>query len=148
MQICLPGAQRSLGFSVIELLSTVAVIGILSAIMIKVITGVKESSSDIVAGEVTETVNLGVKKFSQIAYNITTATDHDSADDETAILGLLQTRDVTIPGSPFVRPDWNPSTSSSEEDYRIQWAGQTFELLKPGTPGHGLKVDFQAGDYN
>ena len=141
-------AGNFFGFSTIELLSTVAVIGILSSIMITVMSNVKDESADVIANEVKETVNLGVKKFSQIGYTIKTASDHNSAADETAILGLLQTRDITLPGSPFVRPDWNPVASSSEDDYRIQWAGRTFELLKPGTAGHGLRVDFEAQDYN
>ena len=112
-------AGNFFGFSTIELLSTVAVIGILSSIMITVMSNVKDESADVIANEVKETVNLGVKKFSQIGYTIKTASDHNSAADETAILGLLQTRDITLPGSPFVRPDWNPVASSSEDDYRI-----------------------------
>ena len=68
--------------------------------------------------------------------------------DEDEVLALLQTRDVTFLGSPYVRPDWNPIESTSAGDYRITWAGRTFLLLKPGTSGTGLKVDFEAGDYN
>ena len=111
-------------------------------------SNVKESSSDIVATEVMETANLGIKKFNQIAYKITTAADPNSSDDEEAVVALLQTRDVTIPGSPFLRPDWNPQSSDSAEDYRVMWSGRLFQLLKPGVDGHGLKVDFEATDYN
>ena len=141
-------AVRQGGFSLVELLVTVAVLGILSGVMISSFSNVKENSSDIIATEVMETSNLGVKKFNQIAYKLTTAADPDSSADELAVMALLQTRDVTIPGSPFVRPNWNPVGSSSSEDYRIQWTGRLFELLKPGVAGHGLKVNFQATDYN
>jgi hypothetical protein len=116
--------------------------------MISKFSNVKTASSDIIANEMVEVVNLGTKKFNQIAYKITTASDRDAATDEAAILVLLQTRDITIPGSPFVRPNWSPVASDSEEDYRIEWLGRAFVLLKPGEPGHGLKVDFEASDYN
>ncbi|MFT4549509.1 MAG: hypothetical protein ACI9UA_000581 [Pseudoalteromonas tetraodonis] len=132
----------------VELLMTVAIIGIISAIMLPQFTKVKKGSSKIIANEMVEVVNLGLKKFNQIAYKVTIAKDNDAATDEAAILVLLQTRDVTIPGSPFVRPDWQPTASDSTEDYRIHWAGRTFTLLKPGIEGHGLKIDFQAADYN
>ena len=131
-----------------EMLSSIAVIGILSGVMISKFSNVKTASSEIIANEMMEAVNLGLKKFNQIDHKITTATNHDSSADEAVVLGLLQTRDNLVPGSPFVRPDWNPVGSDSNEDYRIQWAGKTFQLLKPGTDGHGLKVDFEASDYN
>ena len=144
------GAQgrAKAGYSLVELIVTVAVLGILSGIMMRVFVNVKSSSSDIIANEVMETVNLGVKKFDQVGYKITTTADANSTVNEEAIVALLQTRDVTIPGSPFVQPDWDPTGSDDAADYRIRWAGRTFELLKPGTAGHGLRVDFEAGDYN
>ena len=135
------------GFSMAEVLVSVAIIGILAAISLKVFHNVTRQSSDVVATEVMESVNMGVKKFSQCSYEIKTATDADSAADEGVVLGLLQTRDITVPGTPFVRPDWNPVASDSTEDYRLQWQGSYFGLLKPGEVGHGLKIDFEANDY-
>ena len=140
--------RRCAGFSMIELLSTVAIMGILSGIAMNVFVNVKSRSSDIIAGEVMETMNLGLKKFNQAAYKITTAADAAETTDEAAVLALLQTRDITIPGTPFVRPNWHPVASEEITDHRIRWAGTTFELLLPGTAGKGLKVDFEAGDYN
>ena len=144
----LGGAGKLAAFSLPEMIVTVAVIGIMSGIMVKVFSNVKRQSSEIIATEVMEAVNLGVKKFSQGNYKITTSADPDSADDEASVLALLQTRDDSVPGTPFVRPDWNPIASSSADDYRLQWGGQIYQLLKPGTAGQGIKVDFQATDYN
>jgi prepilin-type N-terminal cleavage/methylation domain-containing protein len=136
------------GFSLAEMIVTIAVIGIMTAIAVKVFVNVKKGSQDILANQVMEAVNLGVKKFAQGNYKITTAADPDSTADEATVLGLLQTRDDSVPGTPFVRPDWDPIASSSEEDYRIQWAGQVYVMLKPGVAGQGIKVNFQATDYN
>ena len=45
-----------------------------------------------------------------------------------------------------MRPDWNPSTSDSTEDWRIQWTGSAWKLLKPETQGAGIKVIFDGSD--
>ena len=140
--------QRAAGFSMAEMLTTVAVIGVMSAIMMKVFAHVKERSSEIIATDLVETVNQALTKFVQGQYKITIVEDADSADDEEAILALLQERDPTVPGTPYLRADWNPVASSSVDDYRIQWKGQRFILVDPGEAGFGLKVDFEAGDYN
>ena len=58
------------GFSLVEMLATITVIGIMSWIMLKAFTNVRRQSSEIVASELVETVNLGVKKFSQGSYKI------------------------------------------------------------------------------
>lgn len=141
-------ASGRAGYSLVEMIVTVAVIGVMTGIMIQVFSNVKESASEVIATEVMETVNLGVKKFAQGNFKIETPADADEATDEATVLGLLQTRDNTVPGTPFVDPRWNPVASSSNEDYRIQWAGEIFVLLTPGTEGSGIKVDFQARDYN
>ena len=136
------------GFSLAEVLATITVMGIMSAIMIKVFSNVKQRSSEIIATELLETVNQGLTKFNQGNYQITTAAVAGSGADEAEIIGLLQTRDVTIPGTPFLRADWAPIASSSAEEYRIRWAGRRFVLLELGEAGTGLKVNFQAEDYD
>ena len=45
-----------------------------------------------------------------------------------------------------MKDNWNPATSGSLADYRIQWAGKLFKLISPGTAGTGLKVNFDGGD--
>ena len=82
------------------------------------------------------------------SYKIEIAADPDATTDEAAVLALLQTRDDTVPGTPFVDPRWSPVASASSEDHRIQWVGEIFVLLKRGVEGSGIKVDFEANDYN
>jgi len=126
---------------------TIAVMGIMSAIMLQVFSNVRKNARKAIATEMNEAVNLGLKKFVQGNYKITIAADDNKSDDEVAILALLQERDPLIPGTPFVRPDWKPVPSDDVESFRIRWAGQMFALLEPGEAGHGLRVNFQAEDY-
>ncbi|MGI9242930.1 MAG: pilus assembly FimT family protein, partial [Verrucomicrobiales bacterium] len=123
------------GYSLVEMIVTVTVIGVMLGVAIKTFSSVNERSRDIIANEVKEAVNLGVKKFSQGSYKIETAADPDATTDESVVLTLLQTRDDTIPGTPFVDPKWAPIASSSSADHRIEWVGEIFVLLKPGVEG-------------
>ena len=136
-------------FSLVELVVTVGVLGVITAIAVTYYGGTFDSSKNVVAGQMAETLNLGLKKYAQVNYEFNLAADDASADDELAILRSLQYRDALdpVPGAPFVRPDWNPVGSSDAEDYRLSWNGQIFVLIEPGTAGTGLKVAFQATDY-
>ena len=125
-----------------ELVVVIAIIGIVAAVGLgaytKTIEGVRRS----VAWDKTEILNLGIKKYSQIVHDITTAANPDSTDDEYLVLRTLQWRDSGDPSldSPYVRADYNPTASASSEDYRIRWNGFNFEVLNPGDSGSGLKI--------
>ena len=134
--------SRSRGFSLVELVVTIGVIGFITSIAIvsfkKVLTGTRAS----IAWDKAEIFNLGLKKYSQIAHDILTADVPNDSTDEFLVLRSLQWRDPAdpSPGSPFYRPNYNPVASSDSDDYRIQWNGFVFEILKPGSAGTGLKI--------
>ncbi len=136
-------------FSMMELVVVVGVLGVLSALAIPAFQGMFSDSKRIIATEVLETLNRGLKNHAQSNYEFVLAADNDSTDDEMAIVRSLQWRDPLDPatGAPYLRPNWNPSTSSSAEDFRLQWNGRTFTLIEPGTDGSGVKVNFEATDY-
>ena len=77
------------------------------------------------------------------------AGDDTETDDEFLVLRSLQWRDdlSAAPGSPYVRPDYNPSISDNAKDYRIRWNGRVFTLLEPGDSGKGLKIVYNGDDY-
>ena len=143
------GRRLECGVSLTELLVVVTVLAIITAIAVPTFSNVHSNSKNVVAGEVMETLNMGLKKHAQVNYEFSLAADNAATDDEFAILRSLQWRDPLDPatGAPFVRPNWNPSASTEAKDYRLRWKGRTFDVLQPGDAGSGIKVDFEAGDY-
>ncbi len=149
MRYRLPSSRNQKGFSLVELIVTVGVLGVITGIAITYYGGTFDSSKRVVAKEMAETLNLGLKKHGQINYQFNLTADDASADDETAIVRSLQYRHPTdpVPGAPFLRPNWHPVASNSAEEFRLRWNGRVFLLIEPGTAGTGLKVAFQASDY-
>jgi len=149
MRYRLPSSRTQKGFSLVELIVTVGVLGIITGIAITYYGGTLDSSKRVVAKEMAETLNLGLKKHAQVNYAFNLAANDSSADDETAIVRSLQFHHPTdlVPGAPFVRPNWHPVASNSAEEFRLRWNGRIFLVVEPGTAGTGLKVAFQASDY-
>jgi len=127
-------------FSLPELLTSIAVIGILAAIAIHSYRGIQDSARETVARDNLALLNRAVLHYSQVAQDITDTAVSGSATDEGAIVARLKTRDATIPGSPYLERNFRDTPSSSSDDYRIQWNGHAFELLRPGTTGTGLRA--------
>lgn len=134
-----------------EVVSSIAIIGVLAGICIAGMTGVLKGSKAALAEEKLEMLNQGLNAYAysnmELTFNVMTT----SSSDEFAVLRFLQYRDpdpdrATV-GAPYVRPDYNPVTSSSTDDYRIMWKGSRFVLLRPGTTGTGMKVVFDGSDY-
>ncbi len=142
-------ADNRKGFSIMEIVVVVAIAGVLSAIAVAAYSNILDSSRERVGAEVMETLNSGLKKFSQINYQITLAADDATSDDEFLVLRTLQWRDSNdpSPGSPFVKPNYNPVESSDDSDYRLRWNGKLFVIIPKGTAGTGLKLNFQGDDY-
>lgn len=143
--------RSSDGFSLVEMIITVAVIGILSAIAVPTIGNVLEGSRIGVAENVVATLNKATREFGHSQWDLRTTPVASSGGDEMLILRTLQWRDPDTSGElnpkgPFMRNDWNPSTSTSDEDYRIEWTGSSWRLLQPGTAGAGIRVDFAGKD--
>ena len=141
----------SSGFSLVEVLTTVAVIGIIAAIAVPTIGNVVEGSRKGVAENVVATLNKATKEFGYSQWDIVTVAAPATPDDEILILRSLQWRDPDTSGElnpkgPFMRPDWNPSTSNDTEDYRITWNGSAWRLLEPGSAGSGLRLLFDGSD--
>lgn len=138
-------------FSLTEMLATVAVIGVLSAIAIPTVGTVVEGSRRGVAGNIIETLNKATKNFGHSQWDLRTAPNAATGADEMLILRTLQWRDPNPSGElnaagPFMKPDWNPAMSSSSSDYRAEWTGSSWRLLQPGTAGSGLKIVFDGSD--
>jgi len=137
--------------SLTELLITVAVIGILSAIAVPTVGNIVKSSRDGVAENVVQTLNKATRQFSHSQWELRAQPIPNSGADELLLLRTLQWRDPDLSGElnpkgPFMRTDWNPATSTSTDDYRAEWTGSAWRLRKPGEPGAGLKIVFDGSD--
>lgn len=138
-------------FSMVEIITTIAVIGILAAIAIPSIGTVTEGSRRGVATNVVETLNKATKEFGHSQYDLRVTPNAATGGDELLILRTLQWRDpnpsgeLNVPG-PFMRTDWNPTPSTSDKDYRAEWTGSSWRLIQPGAAGAGLKIVFDGSD--
>lgn len=150
--VAFPAAARKnrsrIGLSMAEVLTVIAILGILASIAIPIIHGTFSGSQAAIARNLVETMNQAVHKFNQTNYELLSSGVAQSGLDEMLILRTMQFRDPNRPkmGAPYMRPDWNPDVSSNINDYRVMWAGSLFQLLPPGTPGAGIKVKFDASD--
>lgn len=142
------------GFSLTELIVTVAVLGVMAGIAISSFGNVNLASRNAQAQNITEKLNRALKEFGQSNWNITTASNAGSTTDEFKVLRSLQWKPAStanntriVVGAPFVSPVWNPSGSSSSTEFRVRWNGFEFDLLPPGTAGTGLKLTFDGTDH-
>lgn len=143
--------QRSSAFSLVEMVSTIAVIGILTAIAVPSIGKIVGGSRKGVAENVVQTLNKATRQFGHSQWDLRTTANAASGGDELLLLRTLQWRDPNPsgelnPSGPFMKPDWNPTTSTSSEDYRAEWTGSSWRLVEPGTAGAGLKIIFDGSD--
>jgi type IV pilus assembly protein PilE len=140
--------RRARGFTLMELVVTVSVVGLLAAVAIPSYSGYYSATESTVARNLVETLNGAVHRFNECNYELNVPAVASSTTDEMSIVRTLQYRNPTNPvvGSPYLKTDWNPVASSSSNDYRIVWAGTLFQLLSPGQTGTGLKVQCDGGD--
>jgi type II secretory pathway pseudopilin PulG len=126
----------------------IAVIGIGVMIAIPMYSNSMGGSREAIARNTLETLNTAVHKFNMSNYELLFTGVAPSGQDEMLILRTMQYRDPVRPkpGAPYMRNDWNPDISTSSDDYRLMWSGTIYKLLKPGEPGAGLKVVFDASD--
>jgi type II secretory pathway pseudopilin PulG len=131
-----------------ELLVTIAVIGVLAAVAIPSTINIYAPSKEAIARNLLESLNGAIHRFNQTNYELLYTAVSASGQDEIHVLRTMQYRDPNNPkpGSPYMRVDWNPVTSSSTADYRIMWMGNVYKLLSPGQQGTGIKVNFDGAD--
>lgn len=135
--------RRSAGISLVEVLTTVGVIGVLTAVSITLYTDTWEGSKEVIAEENAERLNSAVWKYNQIKSLVSVAGDNSVATDEAQVLALLQTRDaINMPGSPYLTSSLTFENSGSSDDFRLLWNGKAFEVAIPGDSGTGIKVKF------
>lgn len=136
-------------FTLVELVTTVAIMAILTAIAIPVYSNLNGASEEAVANDHVEALNRAVTNFAHACWKMPTAADASSTTDEFAVVRSLQYRFPATqmkPGSPFFSPEYAPSASSNSREFRVRWNGKSFELLKPGQSGTGLKFN-KSGDF-
>ena len=138
------------GFSMTEVIISIAVMGVLAAIVIPGMAGIMDGSKEALANEKLEMLNKGLNSYAH-AYKEYLFTPLSSEADELKIILDLEYRnpdeDRVITGSPFIDPRYRPAPSSSATDWRIVWTGYRFKLLRPGATGTGIKVVFDGSDY-
>ncbi len=139
------------GYSVTELVVVISIMGVLAGITVGSFNQFLGGAKDAVAEERVETLNQGLHRFAQQNYELLFNPVNTATADELVILRTLQYRHenpnrATV-GSPYFDPRYNPAASSSLSDYRIRWTGKNYQLLKPGTPGTGMLMNFEGKDF-
>lgn len=136
-------------FSLPELLTVVAIIGVLAAVAIPMMSGIPDASRRAVADDALERLNQAVHGYEMQVKDITNAAASGS-DDEEAVLTLLTTQESTnssfSKGNLFVTQNLTFPPSADTTIYRAQWTTNgVFELLTPGTnstnAGSGLDLN-------
>lgn len=145
-------SQRQSGFSLVEMMVTIAVVGILAALAVAGFSDVFESSSLTHAQRLNAQLNNAVKTHAQTNWEFPTAKDDSATTDEFLVLRSLQYKPAASsgrfdPNAPYFSPKWNPPASSDTTHYRVRWNGVNFRLLPPGTAGTGLKLSLDGSDY-
>lgn len=124
------------GYSIPELVVTVAVIALVASVALTHFGSVREASGISVASE-----NLAVLNGAVMTYNTANRELVRPAGSEMDVVALLQTRDEGLPGSPYLDPNLNFSTTSDKKRNRGRWNGRFFELREAGIDGAGLDLE-------
>lgn len=134
-----------------EMVMVICILAVLAGIAVHSFGQFLGGSKDALAMARQETLNRAVYRFAQQNYELVFDAMNGSIADELVILRTLQYRDPNInraqPGSPYMDPRYNPVSSSDDTLHRLRWTGTLFELLKPGTGGTGIIMNFEGTDF-
>jgi hypothetical protein len=134
-----------------ELVIVVSILGVLATITVSTFPSLLESSKVAVATERVECLNRALHTFAQQNYEMVFNRMDSSGADEMVVLRTIQYRNPDIDrakvGSPYFDPRYNPVVVSTISEYRIRWFGRGYELLRPGTAGTGIQMNFDGTDF-
>lgn len=125
--------------TLVELLIVISLIGILGGIAIVQMGGMVADVKLEVGTDQMNELNRAVLHYNQAASTINVP-PQVGTDDELAVLALLKTRDLAVPGSPLIAAAFPEAASSHNAIYRLRWNGKFFELLVPGVAGSGIVI--------
>lgn len=143
------GAAR--GFTLSEMIVTVSMIGVLTSVVVLNLGSNYGIAREQIALEKMEMLNRALGERAVCVKEYTEAAANNASWDENLLLLILQYRDPDPDkadlNSPYIDPRYRPRNSSSDKEFRLQWNGRRFELLRPGIKGTGLLVAFDGSDY-
>ena len=128
-------------YSTPELMVMIAVLGIIAAIGIGMVTGTVESSRYNTAAANLEILNSAVRQYVNAVKEFTNVPS-SGISDETAVFtelkidGSVESR----PGSPYLQGNMKIVSSSDTTTYRAFWNSNEFQMLGLGTNGVGIDL--------
>lgn len=124
-----------------EVIVSIAIIGILTAIAIPVMSNIRRNSQAEVAGNIAARINGALSVHTQTGVPFVVNANNSSTADEATVMSMLTTRDEAIPGSPLLQGAGWPSTASSNSStFRLRWDGRFFQVVPAGQAGLGLLI--------
>lgn len=134
------------GFSMVEMVTIVSIIGIITAIIIPSMSGLSSNSKTVLAQNRQELLNTALNQMAMSGRQVPNSPQLTSSRDEELVVMTLQIRNENLVGSPFLTPSYAPKGSSDPTTYRLRFTGLRFELLVPPLVGTGIKIEFDGSD--
>lgn len=138
---------RLRGLSMPELIISVSIIGILAAIVAPAFPDLAAATRDVIARDRVEMLNQAVERLVTARGPIPFGEQAGGGPSlEMMIVLTMQMRDPLVPGSPLLPVNYRPALSSQPSDYRARFLGGRFQLIFPGDPGTGLRIQIDGSD--
>lgn len=131
--------RKDSGFSLTEMIVVVGAIAVMAAVLIPGMINVFKGTQAGTAEANLEHLNQAVLKYSHAVAELTNAVN-SGIGDEQAVFTVLQARDESVPGSPYLPSNLSASASTDTNAYRAVWNGRMFQIVEPGTAGTGVDL--------